>query len=269
MATDDEQWWEAQAGEYALGTLRGTERDVFEKIMSSDTGVRERVQWWQEQLSALDARIPEVEPPEHVLPMIMSRIGDESIWEQTVDAELREITDSSRTAPTENVVPHRASRPARGLRLWQSVAGLSMAAAVALAVVLFQVVSRQAPVSPLPSDRQIVSILQSDADQQNLWLLSTDESDGRIRIQALAPPPIEADRAYELWVARPDDAGVASVGLLPATAGQVSYLTLPISADDAQLFAVSIEPSGGSLEPGPSGPVLGHGTIHSVALTEL
>jgi anti-sigma-K factor RskA len=37
MATPDEQWWDAQAGKYALGTLRGTERDVFEKILEVDS----------------------------------------------------------------------------------------------------------------------------------------------------------------------------------------------------------------------------------------
>jgi len=78
METSDEQWWDAQCGEYVLGTLRSGERDVFEKILKSDADVQARVDYWHGRLSALDSLIYSIDPPAGVLPTILNRIRSDN-----------------------------------------------------------------------------------------------------------------------------------------------------------------------------------------------
>ncbi len=62
---------------------------------------------------------------------------------------------------------------------------------------------------------------------------------------------------------KPNDSGVESVALLPSISGESITVELPIPIDETQLFAVSLEPSGGSPNATPSGPVVFTGSIIS------
>ena len=259
MATPDEQWWEAQAGEYVLGTLRGTERDVFEKILLADAEVREKVERWQERLSDLDLLTPAVKPPDYLFPAILAKIQEHN-GNSTASTEQGSAVEPEKPAKPDNVVVHRrrSHSSRRSNRLWKSVAGLATAATVAMAAFLLQSVNRD--VAPLNTELQMVSVVQNE-QREALWVLTTQAETNQLRVVALAPPPIEADRSYQLWMVKPDNAGVNSVGLLPLKEGESMALTLPIRTDQAQLFAVSLEPKGGSPEAVPTGPVLFSGTI--------
>lgn len=267
MDTPDEQWWEAQAGEYVLGTLRGTERDVFEKILAVDDEARARVEWWQAHLSALDSRIAPVEPPPHLLPQIMLRIGRKQNWTDAAAEGVQDVIDTDRRQPPAKVVQYRRRTARRSSLLWKSIAGLATAASITLAALLLQ--QATGPELPLSGpELNMVSIVQNDS-QESLWVLSTRHDSNQLQVVALTPPPLEADRSFELWMVKPDDAGVSSVGLLPEGEGESIVLTLPLEVADAQLFAVSLEPRGGSPEAVPTGPVLFHGSIHNVSQTRL
>lgn len=272
MATPDEQWWEAQAGEYALGSLRGTERDVYERILANEEDARAKVAWWQNKLSALDSRMLPVEPPPHLLPLIMRRIRQSSAPpERNVKAGYAEHSDQTmdvlpkpaRHSDPNNVVPHRRHRARRSNLIWKSITGLATAASVAMAALLLQ--SQPQNVLP-PSGPQLnmVSIVQNES-QEPVWVLSTTNNSDQLQVVALTPPTLEDNQAFELWMVKPDDAGVSSVGLLPTSEGESLLLTLPINTADAQLFAVSVEPAGGSPEAVPTGPVLFSGAIRSIS----
>ncbi|MGQ7843046.1 anti-sigma factor [Granulosicoccus sp. 3-233] len=270
MATPDEQWWEAQAGEYVLGSLRGTERDVFEKILAADEETRARVRWWQHQLAALDSRVAPVTPPPHLLPLIMSRIGTEKHAPgDTEQEELTEqlTTDAVRQDTSDNVVSWRRRPSRRSNTLWKTIAGLATAASIAMAALLLQSTTHDETVAPGP-ELNMISIVQDDS-QESLWILSTRDGSNQLQVVALAPPPLEADRSFELWMVKPDDGGVSSVGLLPTNEGESLLLTLPLGTAEAQQFAVSLEPSGGSPEAGPTGPVLFSGAIRTISGTRL
>lgn len=270
MATPDEQWWEAQAGEYALGSLRGTERDVYERILATDADARAKVEWWQTQLSALNSRLAPVEPPEHLLPLIMRRIREEDTRAQQGEQPgetVQATSEPSQRSTVDNVVPHHRRRSRRSNVIWKSIAGLATAASVALAALLLQSTGRDV-VSPSGPELNMVSIVQNDS-QESLWVLSTRDGSNQLQVVALTPPPLEADRSFELWMVMPDDGGVSSVGLLPTNEGESLLLTLPLDTAEAQLFAVSLEPEGGSPEAVPTGPVLYSGAIRAVSGTRL
>ncbi|ASJ75856.1 anti-sigma factor [Granulosicoccus antarcticus] len=265
MTTPDEQWWEAQAGEYVLGTLRGAERDVFEKILAVDEEVRGRVERWQQRLSDLDVLTLPIQPPDYLLPAIMSRISEinntsSGKQQSLTSTEQQHREESARPEPSKSTTGQRLRSLSnrRSNTIWKSVAGLATAATIAMAAFVLQTVNRD--VESLSPILQTVSVVQNE-QKEAIWLLSTQSGTNQLQVVALTAPPVEADKSYQLWMIKPDNAGVSSVGLLSQTEGESQALTLPIGTDQAQLFAVSLEPKGGSPEAGPTGPVLFQGTI--------
>lgn len=261
MATADEQWWVEQAGEYVLGTLRGSERDVFETILKSDEEARQLVGFWQRELSALDAFIEPVDPPGYILPKIMDQIGQRpSRRERSSDKETDENRLERHNRQNDGGGRSRRSRSKtrQSQIFWKRTAGLAMAASVLMASLLVRNVYQLSSPPELKAD--FVSVIQSE-QQEALWVLTTQSENNSVRAVAMQPPAIDGDQSYQLWMVRTDEGGVASVGLLPLKAGDSRAFILPLSTDDAQLFAVSLEPKGGSPEDVPTGPVVFTGPI--------
>jgi len=290
MDTPDEQWWDAQAGEFVLGTLRGAERDVFQKILATDSDVQRRVEYWQQRFAHLDEQIESVLPPDYILPLIIERVrnGDshdapvannaafntvsDTASQQAPSTPASKVVDTANAAPEHSsnveVMPqreersHKRSRSSRrAIRTWKTVSAFAVAATVALAALLVQTLNQPIPVTD--TLLKVVSVVQSE-EMDALWVLTTQSDSAVLQAVALAPPPIDSTQSYQLWMVKPDDAGVSSVGLLPLDVGETKQLTLQIPTEQAQLFAVSLEPAGGSQEPGPSGPVLFTGAITAV-----
>lgn len=297
MATPDDHWWDAQAGEYVLGTLRGTDRNVFERILVADKDTQERVQFWRSRLSALDTLIEPVQPPEDVLAAILGRIENEKTVlrsentaendRQLASSEIDQIDLFSATSATDfsadidssaaieqtsipdltdindsTVVRHKRSRASRkAIRKWKSIATLAIAATCALAAVLVHTVNQQ--FQPADASLAVVSVVQSD-QQAALWVLTARSDSSDLQVVALDPPPLDDSQSYQLWMVKPNDTGVSSVGLLPQKKGEIRELVMQIATRDALLFAVSLEPAGGSPEPVPTGPILFTGSINTV-----
>lgn len=269
MDTPDEQWWDAQAGEYVLGTLRGAERDVFEKILKVDQEALNRVLFWQEALSPMDENITQIEPPQYIFPKILARIHAQRM-QATAAAQTTQdekADNSSLTGSSESVtntvakISSRRRRSSRSNRAWKGISLLATAATIAMAAFLVNTLNQ--PTAPVTTTVDSIALVINEQNE-SLWVLSANASTGELHIVALNPPAIEADQSYQLWMVKPDDAGVSSVGLLPTTAGQAITMKLPITTDEAQLFAVSLEDLAGSSQPVPTGPVLYTGSIVSV-----
>jgi len=290
MDTPDEQWWDAQAGEFVLGTLRGAERDLFQKILATDNDVQRRVEYWQQRFAHLDEQIEAVLPPAYILPLIIERVRkkmnrdvplDNGTASGTVSGTTRPQTISTPTGDAYNsanaaserssnveMLPQREessrkrSRSSRrAIRTWKSVSAFAIAATVALAALLVQTLNQPIPVTD--TSLSVVSVVQNE-DMDALWVLTTQSDSAVLQAVALAPLPIDNTQSYQLWMVKPDDAGVSSVGLLPLDVGETTQFTLKIPTEQAQLFAVSLEPAGGSPEPAPTGPVLFTGAITAV-----
>ena len=99
-----------------------------------------------------------------------------------------------------------------------------------------------------------------------LWVVDTALGDGLVRVTAIAPPEIDDSKAYQLWLVKPDDAGVQSMGLIPQNTDQSYLLNVDVTSDKPVAFAVSLENAGGSTQDGPEGPVMYQGVVQSLSL---
>lgn len=95
-----------------------------------------------------------------------------------------------------------------------------------------------------------------DADGHSLWAVRLAPRAHEIAVDALAAPAAPAGQGYQLWFAATD--GTRTLGLLP-TRGRKVIAEIPAIVArlrGAGALLVSREPARGSIEPGPSGPVV-------------
>lgn len=290
MTSPEEHWWSVRAGEYVLGTLRGEDLILFERILAHDTSMQAEVARWEQQLAGLNETTAERSPGEHVWPQILERVrrldedgakGDFSIGEDIAASETAEYekdnnsnnSDSSANK-VDNVVGLRDSRDTRntsgasGIRdsrgtglhrnsiLWPTIAGLATAASLVLGVLLLQRVTEPAT---LPWKADGLAIVLSDESGEPYFLVETDYGSLRVRVTALAPPELDETRDFQLWQALPDRSSVRPVALLPEEPGTSRTFTVDSLIEGSDLFGVSIEPVGAMTAGGPTGPVVGHG----------
>jgi anti-sigma-K factor RskA len=224
---------DALAGEYVLGTLRGPARARFERIARSERRAADAVRAWEERLLPLADALPPVTPPARVWNAIVARIHGSA---------------ARPGAP--------ASRPA-GAGWWRAVALASLAAALALAVVLL----KPAPEQPQGS---LLAVLTGQ-DAKPALIATMDRNSRYLTIAAITPVVLADDRALELWML-PEHGTPRSLGLVSAVAPAGSTrIALPATADQAlrniPSLAVSLEPKGGSPTGLPTGPVLYSGPV--------
>lgn len=288
MNTSDEQWWDAQCGEYVLGTLRGVERDVFEKILESDHDAQARVDFWNRYLSVLDRYIQATSPPEHTLSKILLRVRVEnatndspelspaneihdltSDWsrdlDETLDANANLSAVNHSPASVDRTLEQHRNRNIRpsSTKLWKTLSLIFITTTLALAAVLLKQLELKK--KPVPdSHANQLSFIQ-DAENNALWLITLHKNSNQATVVSLAPPPIDSGKSYQLWVLHPDDGSVNSLGQLPGKPGKGSTINLPAPADYNDVFWVSIETISTSPQSVPTGPMLFSGKIQSLA----
>ncbi len=140
---------------------------------------------------------------------------------------------------------------------WRPLAG--GLGVLALALLVAALIGRAAPDF---AARPIVAVLR-DATGHRLWAIRLARGADQIAVDSLAPPPVPAGHAYQLWLEAPGAGGPRSLGLLPRT-GRKTIAETP--ANIRQLagrgeLAVTLEPWGGSPGTGPSGPALFRGAL--------
>jgi anti-sigma-K factor RskA len=213
------------ADEYVLGTLQGAARRRFERLLRHDDALRMTVQKAGLRWNVLVETLPPVQP-------------SAALWH----------TIQQRIAPARQV----PARPWRQLGFWR---GWALAAS-ALAVLLILYIH----VVPWPTT--YVVIITDDAQARASWLLSVAAAGREVRVNALAPQPLPADHAFQLWAKLPGAATVQSVGLIPAAGRTIIPVPEPLVPNLAQAekFGVSIEPPGGSPTGQPTTTPLYHGS---------
>jgi len=244
----------ADAGEYVIGTLTGAERQAFEAQLQADVALQREVHAWQDRLLGLTARVAPVALPPRLWPRIAARLG------------AGPLVQSSTLDPAAGAaeVPAAANEPVwSGVRFWQMVSGLSMAAAVAMAVVLVG----QRPTEPNAVAQQAMprylAVLESPAKSGAGWIVETVASanlkpgEAVIRLVPLGPPEdIPEGKTMQFWTKPEGAKGPTSLGLVkPGQVVVVPVSRLPGLADKT-LFELTLEPAGGSPYPKPSGPIL-------------
>lgn len=224
MAEPDER--EGLAAEYVLGTLAASERLEAARLLATETSFAALVAAWERRLVPLALALEPATPPEHVRDKVMQAIAGTA----SGSAEVLALT--------------------RRVRRWQ---GLALAAGALAAALAAFVVLRPAPV---PQAGRYVAVLQAEGTEP-AFLASIDVAGGTIRVRTISAPP-RPGKSYELWAvgagrAKPQSLGVINASFrVPAERlGRVDAKTL-----GETVFAVSLEPEGGSPTGEVTGPVL-------------
>lgn len=219
MRIDNERLRAALAAEYVLGTLRGRARRRFERWLAYSAATRAQVAAWERWLAVLLETVSPVDPPARVWRAIARRLDP----------------DRSR------------------LHFWRRLAFLATAAASVLAtVVVHDVVT--------PPATRYVAVLH-DAGGRAAWVVSSAEAKGAITVSALTPAPPGPQQALELWLIPEGSQTPRSLGLLQHIGRITMNLEreLIVALRSGSMFAVSLEPAGGSPTGSPTGPVLYQG----------
>jgi anti-sigma-K factor RskA len=212
------------AAEYALGTLTSTERADAEARAASDARFRAMIDDWERRLSPLALALEPVEAPPHVRGRVMKLIAGDAPNSETV------------------------ARLKRSVSIWQGLT--AVAASAAALMFIFQ------PAKP-PEGQRFVSVLQSEGPGP-AFIASVDLAKGTITVRAVEAK-VPAGKSYELWAVGGGRDKPQSLGVIDASF-KVPASKLGGKVGDT-VFAVSLEPQGGSPTGQPTGPVLFTGKL--------
>lgn len=227
---------DALAAEYALGTLQGSARRRFERLLKSDPQLRQLVAGWQERLAPLDALAEPLHPPARVWRSIQQRIEVQS--------------------------GRRDDRQGfwASLGFWRGATVVSTLAAVVLAVSLVLI-----PPAKPPSVEQMVVVMMDEKATPAMTVSWPPRQKGlaKVRIHVVQHATMSPGTSWELWMLPGGEQKPVSLGLL--NTDQTQELSIPSHLvpvmDAAAGLAMSVEPAGGSPTGLPTGPVIYSGQL--------
>jgi anti-sigma-K factor RskA len=143
-------------------------------------------------------------------------------------------------------------------RLWDSVLFWRRAtvvlATLSLALLVAAIIARDPPdFAAMP----VIAVVR-DAEQHPVWAIRLARDAHQIAADSLRPQIAPGDHVYELWLLGSDGTAPHPIGLLPRSERKV----IAVTPENARLLAgegeleVTLEPAGGSLAAGPSGPMI-------------
>jgi anti-sigma-K factor RskA len=230
MAKPDDR--EELAAEFALGTLSAAEQREAEALLASDAAFAGMVKAWERRLIPLALALEPIEAPPRIRGAVMKAIAGDARGSETVVAWKRKAS---------------AWR-------WATVGTSAIAASLAAFIFVGK------PAGP-PADQRYVAVLQAEGPGP-AFLASIDLANGSISVRtvgAVAQP----GKSYELWAVgggrdKPQSLGVidASFRISASKLGRIDPAVL-----NETLFAVSLEPEGGSPTGQATGPILFTGKL--------
>lgn len=238
MSNEDD---DLRLAEYALGVLDADERRSVEARVQAEREYAERLAAWHLRLAPMLEDIPQESPPEYVWARIRDQLGYQA-------------------------GPVRVSEPEgsgfwNSLSLWRWFSAGSVAAAVFMAVLLVVMLPREDALKPVES--MLAASLQLESGQ----VVYTATLDVRSRSLVVVPTAeIQLEgRDAELWLIA-GDLPPQSLGLLPVDGA--ANLAVPEElvalASANSVFAISLEPPGGSPTGLPTGPVVAQGVVADI-----
>lgn len=221
---------DALAGEYVLGTLDAGERRAVETRLKTDRALASAVAAWERRLQPLSDSAPTIAAPVGVFDRVLTTTGMSS-------------TGMSASPPAnDNVVALR-----RSVARWRAASLFAAAAALLLGV--FVAVDRAQP-----PRTEYVATLTPDGSAP-AFILTVDTAKNTLSIRRVADAAPE-DRSYELWAVEPGQPA-KSMGVVEQASLSVD---LPYQPQDL-VFAISMEPKGGSPTGVATGPVVFSGPL--------
>lgn len=238
MSVADTHDWEhgsddAVAAEYVLGVLPADERRTVSARIEAEREFARLVDGWEVRLVPLASGYAEVEPPASV--------------RQALEARLF-------------AAMHVATRKAG---IWESLAfwrGLAVAALAALA--LYVAVPVLTPPAAGPAERLVASLAPQESDVH--YFVVYDATTRDVGLSHVTGARAEG-RDFELWVIEGENPP-ASLGVIPA--GSSVHLAVNEEMreriESGAVFAISMEPQGGSPTGQPTGPVVAAGDLREI-----
>ncbi|KXI27283.1 anti-sigma factor [Paraglaciecola hydrolytica] len=212
---------DALSAEYVLGTLRGSARVRFKRLILQYPAIRSSVELWEQHINALGTQLQPIAP-------------DPIVWEKV---KQRLQFDGANLASEQAVATNVVTLPLKSNRRWKGLSLLASAAAVVLAVLLVQL--QPIPVAPV----QQFTVMQNEA-KESLWLIEITQQ--TLETRATQKVTQRAQNDYELWMVPTGGQAPISLGLLPQS-GVASIAKHPqFDQIDIAALAVSLEPRGGS-----------------------
>ena len=218
------------AAEYALGTLRGADREAAKRRWRRDSVFRARVEAWERLLAPLAEAIPETPPPGH-------------LWKR-VEAALPSAKPA-RGARLRGVIDGAAVSVERRLAFWR-IGALASGAAAALALALW-IGGVEAPGRPPTAAKdRYVAMLMGDAGNYG-FVVTVEPKAQKMMVRCLVPQPPE-NQAYELWLLK-EGSEPRTLGVVPP--GEFMSMPFPDNMDMPERdqpikLAISLEASGGA-----------------------
>lgn len=222
------------AAEYVLGVLPADERRTAAGRIDSDPAFARLVDAWEERLSPLNAGYEDMEPP----------------------ASVKAALDARLFTPRGQPAAPARSGLMQSLAFWRGIAAAAVAAL--LLVVALPVLRPPAP----PAGRLVASLSGEGSDVR--YLVVYDATAGEIGLSHVAGGH-DAGRDFELWAIE-GGAPPVSLGVIPAGTS-VRLAVAPghrAMIASGVLFAISLEPAGGSPTGQPTGPVVAAGDLHTI-----
>lgn len=222
------------AAEYVLGVLPSDERGAAADRIVRDSDFARLVENWENHFSPLNAAYEEVAPPAHVWGHIEGRLFG----------------------------PQDARAPRAGLlqslNFWRGLSAAAIAGLLLMVVLPFLAV----PPTDMPDHRFVASLASTESPVS--YLAMYDAGSGEVALSHISGDR-EAGRDFELWVIEGDNAPV-SLGVIPVGAS----VRMAVADDRREpiatgsLFAISLEPVGGSPTGAPTGPVVAAGDLRTI-----
>jgi anti-sigma-K factor RskA len=226
------------AAEYVLGVLPADERQIAARRIGADRDFARLVETWEVRLSPMDAAYSPVEAPASAKAGI-----DRRLFSGATAAALGGL-QSARS-------------------LWSSLAvwrGLAVSALAGLAI--YVAIPYVNPPAVEPPLRLVASLAPRDSDVH--YFVVYDARTRDVGLSHVTGARAEG-RDFELWVIEGQQAP-ASLGIIPA--GSNVHLAVSDAISDkiesGAVFAISMEPAGGSPTGQPTGPVVAAGDLKSI-----
>jgi len=242
------------AGEYALGTLTDQERAAAEQRITEDPTFAAEVAHWQARLAPLLEAIPAADPPEGVFYDVRNSLGltsHDPIEPPALDGDMATVIEFDQTV--------------RSMKRWRRTALATGAIAASLLAFVFV---REIYPPALNGGDSYVAVLESES-RDVAFVATINQATGTIALRRLGTSA-EDGHSHELWAVGGGRAAPQSLGVVNGRR------TLPVDAlgqtDSSALrntvFAISLEPEGGSPTGQPTGPVIFTGKLLPAPATE-
>ena len=220
------------AAEYVLGVLPADERRAAARRIEAEPDFARLVDAWEVRLSPIAEAYAETEPPASVKAALDRRLFAGETW----------------TA---------GSSWWSSLAFWRGLAAVSLAA-----LALFIAIPLLSPPVGEPTKRYVASLAPNASDVHYFVVYDARNQDVGLSHVTGARPE---GRDFEVWVIQGDNPP-QSLGVIPE--GQSVHLAVSDAVRDkigaGAVFAISLEPAGGSPTGQPTGPVVAAGDLKNI-----